>query len=233
MKKYVVALLMGLTFISSGSLWAQHAKFGLSAGLVGSRYTIHNPKPEAGVVIRQGNIYTGATAGAFTTIRTSKDQPKSKRNDFKSYFKFEMNYCKCGGNVEVLQIIGVEEISKQEYRQDQLNLNFAYLAEVDKLWLMVGPTMAYNFKREVNRVEVGVQSTATKINELAFGGELGLGIKINSFVLSGRYYISLSEFAKPTAEINTAYNSHEARIVLSYIFSESNREKNWRSIYWK
>ncbi len=230
--KIFLLLLLSCVFLVPKSILAQSVRLGINAGMLGSRYTIHENKPNKGVIVRQGDVFIGPSFGMVGILTTSREQTKRNPSVLQSFLKVDINYCMCGGNVEILETKGSETISRQQYQSGHLNINLAYHAEAGKVIFMVGPTVSQNSRRRVNTPDDGIKTLGTKINEFVVGGELGVGVKKKNFALSGRYYMSLSQFAEPTSILNTAYNLHEAKLVLSYYFLDSNREKNYKSIYW-
>src|SRR5690554_497197 len=232
MKRYGIGLLILFSFSPTALLFSQLSEYGLSLGVLGSRYTVGETRPSENLIVRQGNVFAAGSFGLVGVFSAAKDQPVNYLKLYSS-FVMETNYCYCGGNVELLRkVSGKYQINTQEYRLQQLNFKTMYMGRLNKFIFLAGPTASYNFDRKVKVSKGELRSSAYKINTYALGVEFGVGFRFDKFIVSSRYHTTITDFSKNTSLVDTQYNLHEIKLVLTYLFLEKHIGKNWGSIYW-
>lgn len=226
----ILVLVLGLPRLS-----AQLNQIGVNVGVIASRYTVGENFPNDFTIISQGRISTGYTAGAQWMIGPPKDQqlPYLK---LEHAMMVEANFSRAGGNINFqTRPSGNTKPTSNEltFVNYQVDFSAMYLAKLKKFYMLIGAGVTNHLFRGV---KVGAanefRSTNNQLNELYFSSMLGVGARIDRFLVSGRYQLALTEFGKATALVPTDINSHQIRIGFSYFLIEKHRGKNWGSIYY-
>ena len=233
--KKKIATIIAVVLLSFSQLKAQLNEIGINVGLVASRYTVGENFPNDFTIISQGRISTGYTAGAQWMIGPPKDQ-NSPYLKLEHAMMVEANFSRVGGNINLQNRPAPpnkptsNELTFVNY---QVDVSAMYMAKLNRFYMLIGAGVTNHLFRGV---KVGAanefRSANNQLSEFYFSSMIGLGVRVNRFLITSRYQLSLTEFGSSTALIPTDINSHQLRIGVAYFLIEKHRGKNWGSIYY-
>lgn len=214
---------------------AQLNEMGFHASLIGSRYTLSNNFPNNQIIISQGKLFPGFALGGQWSFGPPRDQytPYLK---LEHGFMVEASFCRCGGNINYFsRPSGVPgTFSELTYVSYQGDYTASYVAHLKKLYGLWGVSVTNYFFRGV---KVGAsnefKSSKGQLNDIYFSASVGLGVRLDQFLITGRYNLAITEFSQETALIPVSMNSHQIKFTFAYFMFEKHVGKNWDSIYLK
>lgn len=233
MKKQLIYCLLLLSLFHAVDVFSQATDVGISLGVLGSRYTVKDNSPPGSVIVRQGRVFPGVSIGLSSITGPSRNQPFYSPKLY-SLLLVELNYSYNGGHLELLRTNERNNhFNDLKYVMQQLSFTAMYLGKVRNFRFMLGPSFNYNFKREVSFNNGEVSSAENQLNKYVLHGEIGIGWKIDRFLLSSRFNSSITDFSEEIPSIQTTYNAYQFRIVATYFIYQRRFEKNRKSIIWK
>ncbi|MEQ8910195.1 MAG: hypothetical protein RIC95_13440 [Vicingaceae bacterium] len=234
LSKLIICLIAFL--LSSGKAYTQFLELGVNAGLTASRYTVSTNDIGQSVWLRQGELKYSPRIGVQAAIKGIPDKYKSYASRLKHGLMLELSTCKCGGKTEVVTR-DVDEsflVTELDYATWQADMAMLYLAKINNTRIILGPTFTFHTYRGVkagDSPDAEYVYPQGQINQSYVGFELGLGYRVEDFLLSSRYHTNVTAFGKESNQIPAVYNTHQVRMSVSYFLSERRLKSTHRGLY--
>lgn len=234
MKSTLIVLML---IFSSLSAYTQSIEFGLNAGIVASRYSVSKNFLGNDTWLRQGSIDYANRFGFQIALKEMPDKYKSLNQSFKNGLMMEISSCRCGGNTEIATKLSNGDFSvlKLNYITWQTDLSLLYQAKFNKTEFLIGPTLAYYTYRGVNYGNTNDAEyvyTQGQINKYYIGFDVGLGYRIDDFLISSRYHTNATAFGKASNTVPAEYGHHQFRLIVSYFLWERRLKSFHRGLYY-
>jgi hypothetical protein len=186
------------------------------------------------LTVREGRTFSGGSIGGQFLISPPKKQNVTFFHVIPTVM-LEASFCRCGGNIELTRRVNdsVRIFTELKYVQYQVNFSPKFMVGFKNLRVMLGPTVWYNYYSGVREGAGEPLSSANdQFRAVNVGYEFGVAVKLDRFMLSGRYNRHVTDFGQETREIPTVYSTYQYRIMLAYSIFVKHKGSYWNSIKW-